>query len=280
MHAFDWYAATIRDDPGAILAGLRGGLEAEVQPGRGLHSYRRGVEFHRRGEVVARLIWDSGREDMPPHAWASGSDAVEFAEVVRRGWPDSHYVTRVDSAGDFDEPGAWERLYGAASRVREDAGVRGSLILPDDVREGRTYYVGSPKSDVRVRVYEKGAQVMGLQAIEAEMENPLADWVRVELQLRPGRVARDAVARMGPDEVWGCSPWARSLAREVAGMNVMRFKMQEKRMSSDERAYQYMLLQYGGVIERMAAECGDFPTWGRQVEYDLSKLKSERMRAA
>lgn len=280
MDRWDWYASTIRAEPGAILGCLAVGLGAQVRLGRGMHSYQRGAELLRKGEPVARMIWDAGREDMPPHAWASGEEAVDFADLVREAYPDSHYVTRIDSASDFNEPGAWERLFGAARKVRDHAGVKGRLILPDDVREGRTYYLGAPSSDVRVRIYEKGAQVMGAHCIEAGTVNPLADWVRVELQLRPGRVAREAVAKMSPAEVWGCSPWVKALANEVNGMNVERFKMTEKRMSSDERSRYFMLLQYGDVIRRWAHECGDFPTWGRQVESDLGRIEVQRARAA
>lgn len=212
---------------------------------------------------------------MHPHAWASGDATEEFVEVVRARWPTTHYCTRVDSAADFKETGGWERLFAAAKRVKEHSRVKGRLILPDDLRDGRTYYLGAPSSDVRMRLYEKGAQVLGQRCIEAGTENPLADWVRAEVQIRPGPVAREAVARMTAAEVWGCSPWVKSLAMEIRDMEVKRFKMHQKKETNLERAYRFMLLQYGSVLRQMHEDQGGWDVVGLQIGHDLEHVEDD-----
>src|SRR5438034_5777641 len=74
-------------------------------------------------------------------------------------------------------------------------------------RGGRTFYVGSPKSAVRVTVYEKGKEYQARGILNASPH-----WVRVEGRFRPRkRPARMALAAATPAECFGLAQWTRVL---------------------------------------------------------------------
>ncbi|MDR0848010.1 MAG: replication initiation factor domain-containing protein [Propionibacteriaceae bacterium] len=76
--------------------------------------------------------------------------------------------------------------------------------------KGCTLYVGSRKSAIFLRCYEKGKQ----------LGDPVSDWVRVELQVRPQRDQRLSASRASADELWGFGGWSRTLAPSILGGRV------------------------------------------------------------
>lgn len=257
---FDWYAATIDDTALKVETRLSELLGAFPKRARGLHGYPNGTDFLREGNVIAKMIWGGTQS---PHAWASGADAREFAGVVRAEWP-KHYVTRVDVAYDFVDGDPWAQLYAHCVEVA-DTLPSGELrrrplklaTLGDWVREaegfpgGRTLYVGSMKSPVLCRLYEKGKQMRNLHPDQLD-KYPLG-WVRLELQVRPEGAARYEVATLEPAAIWGTSAWARSLHDSVFGSDLSSVLMAAHRPADDERAMRFLLRQYGPLLRRRAA---------------------------
>lgn len=257
---FDWYAVTINETALKVESRLSELLGAFPKRARGLHGYPNGTDFVRDGDVVVKMIWGGSQS---PHAWASGVDAREFAALVRAEWP-KHYVTRVDVAYDFVDGDPWDQLYQEAVHVA-DTLPTGELrrkplklaTLGDWVRKdegypgGRTLYVGSMKSPVLARLYEKGKQMRNLYP--DQLDKYPEGWVRLELQVRPEGEARYEVATLEPAAIWGTSAWARALHDRVFGSTLSAVLMAAHRPSDDERALRFLLRQYGPLLRRQAA---------------------------
>jgi len=257
--SFDWYAATVVVTEDDLLGGLSDNLGAEVKEGRPLHGYSRGYELLTGEGVAARVL--AGGANGSPHAWASGAAAESYAELVRTLWPDEHRVSRMDSRIDFggvsNGEETWDALYEACVALAAEKGLRTS-VAGDYLGKvaGRTLYVGSKKSDVFVRLYEKGKQLRGELRGAPEADRIPLDWCRLEVQVRPQGDKRWQAATASPAEAWGYSQWTQGLAAEVARLDVPRVSMQFHRETDDERALAWLARQYGGTFERLAHDRG------------------------
>jgi DNA relaxase NicK len=139
-----------------------------------------------------------------------------------------------------------------------------------NARAGRTQYVGSAKSNYRVRIYEKGWQVHNKlaavikkyhgvelqdQFIVNESTGELIrpeDWVREEIQIRPPKEeARRLVATLSAEECWGVSPWTRELAEETMALRLEKVVMRTRKIGRDEQALRWMCRQYALPLLRL-----------------------------
>jgi len=259
--AFDWYAATIRDDPATVVGTLCTALDASpVQMGRGMHGYEQSLELRGRDGVVARVL--AGGVNPWPHAWASGDDTDAFVESVRGAWPDWHTVSRVDAADDFGGAGCWDRLLSECVSEAETKNLRidqaGDWLR--DGEHGRTLYIGSKSSPVRARLYEKGKQLRG----DGVKDAPI-DWVRLELQVRPENQAKWTLATASPSEVWGSARWSRTLSTRVLGVDVDKVDGRLWHEPDDVRALRYLVRQYGPLLDRMRAVKGSWQLVGESL---------------
>lgn len=269
---FDWYQATIPDHPldvvSAVLAGLAEG--GEVREGRGLHGYRQSFGIHKADGDRVALVLCGGNNGAHPNVTASGAAAHPFASLVRDLWP-AHKVTRVDAAEDVAEEGAYDLLEGVCRTLAQERSLKGRRILPDDPAEGRTYYIGSPSSDVRTRLYDKTAEAR--RSLPPERHNEVPDhWARIEAVVRPRKEAGYVAASLTPEQVWGCSAWTHELARRLFSLDLARVEMQAGRESDHERAYRFMLQQYGPTLRRMVADLGSWDCVGLTIGDDLARI--------
>jgi len=125
-------------------------------------------------------------------------------------------------------------VYG--SRItRMESSVRGQSL-------GRTLYVGSPKSAIRVRVYEKWLESPG-QYVDGTN--------RVEVQLRPPSRAKGAVSEWTPGQTFCASRVTRALADALTTEGVAPATLYLRRGTPDlERSLEAMGAQYGGVVQK------------------------------
>lgn len=260
---FDWYAATFHgiENPMVVLGSLRELLPvAEVRESRGLHGYRQRFQLlSGSGDELASVMC-GGIEH--PHAWASGPDTPAFVDAVRTAFP-RHRVTRMDAAEDFDIEGSYDTLRGVCKQVRERTGIKGREIVPDQPEDGRTYYLGSPKSPARCRLYEKGLQERARTIGDPEAISP--DWSRLEAQVRPQKDSRETAAAATPEQAWGYAQWLQTLAAEAMTLDIPRVKGRVWQASDDERALAFMVSQYAGHLERMRRDLGDWACVGLQL---------------
>lgn len=268
----DAYAATIQEHPSNLVETLCHGLNGEPINARGMHGYTQGWEIRAKGstDVLARVI--AGGRNPHPHAWAQGDNTDAFVELVREVWPGRHHVTRLDACQDFEAPGAYELLRDTMRQVITPRGVKGREIVPEDLDEGRTFYAGSPKSDVRARLYEKGKQLHAqLPPTHLQFLGVSMDRVRLETQVRPQHDSRKAAAYCTPDEVWGFSAWTRDLAIQALAVDVPRVQTKPWREQDDERAFRHMIRMYGPMLLRLERDLGSWGVVGKTIGEAVAK---------
>lgn len=275
---FDWYQATIPDRPltvvDAVVAHLAPG--GQVKEGRGLHGYGQSFTVNRADGDRAALILCGGNNGAHPNAQATGAQAHEFASLVRELWP-AHKVTRFDAAEDMAGEGAYDRLEAECRMLARERSLKGIAMVPDNVADGRTYYIGSAKSDVRTRLYDKTAEQR--RHLPPERHDEIPDyWVRIEAQVRPRKEAGYVAATLTPEQAWGCTGWTHELARRLFSLDVTRIEMQAGRESNHDRAYRFMLQQYGPTLRRMLADLGSWDCVGLTIGDDLERIAALKRR--
>lgn len=205
MMRFDAYAATVPAQPSLVESLMSQSLGGCWGQEKGRNSFKQGLR-HESGLV---LQW--GGQNPLPHLHIQGDSSPLIAGLIRKHWPSSHKVSRADVCLDFDSASAWDRIYAIMVNISRELNITAQLIgAPVGLKNtGRTLYLGSPSSDVRVRLYEKGLKEIG----EGRSESP--NWVRLEIQVRPKKERKQRAAALEPEGFWGMAQWSRRLVSEV-----------------------------------------------------------------
>lgn len=272
---FDWYAATVPGvPPMEVLEAVLRGLDGSVTEGRRRLGYAQCFRVEdRRGDLLAEVLVGSvGKNDLPPHAVATGDNAPAFSRVLREAFPD-HRVSRLDAAEDFDDPGAFARLTNVMGEVATAKGIKGLWIIPDDPEEGATYYLGGKSSAVTCRAYQKGLQLRK-ELHPARRSGVSADWVRLEVQVRPPKqLGKTLAATLTPEQAWGFSAWSQALLLESVGLDIPRVEgLGWQPQSDDDRARDWLCRQFGPLLWRMFREHGSWGCVGLQLGDVLAEL--------
>jgi len=204
----------------------------------------------------------------------TGSDSNRGAEIARKLFP-CHSVILVDVAFDacFSESisGLTPGVVLAGCVDVAVARRLGTTMLGDwSGREasGRTLYIGSAKSPLRVRVYEKGRQPDTLPA------DP--DWVRFELVYRPkGQTLRQAASILTPYAIASSYPAFAEIVKtyypDISDLAVpVRLSETYDKYTMDvDRALEHMLFQYQKCLR---AKCETFDTNHSFCDWLLARL--------
>jgi hypothetical protein len=266
---FDYYAATISAPPLEVVNVLLDKLGADdFKQSKGLHGYQAKFDLvDREHQVMARVL--GGGTNPNPNAWAEGDRTSKFVDVVREVWPKQHRVTRFDTCLDFDAPGAFERLLPLVMTVQQDHAIswrpvgfppEGVELGPDT---GRTVYLGSPKSPVMVRFYEKGKQLRSKGGPEVDAIS--RDWVRLEVQARPHKEMKIYAASKKPEDVWRFSRWSKDLAERVLEVDLPKLDTNFRTPTDDARAFFYLIQQYGPLLKRLKDKEGTWANVGHRI---------------
>lgn len=272
MVRFDAYSATTQAANHYQLADLFGpGLEA--RQGRGFHSFGHRLGLHdQSGELVGAVMWGGAHGDRSMIE-VKGEPTPTVVEALRGRFP--HRVTRVDSCADFSDPGSFESLLAVCQTVKANhprlkSEKRGDW--DDHPEDGRTYYMGSQTSPVRARLYEKNKQ--------RQYEHlGLADWARLEIQVRPSKEAKTEFASLSALEVWGASAWSRELAAAVLKDHVDPHPAGTiwKKTSLEQRLH-WLCRQYGPTFLELYAELGSWQCVGLTINETLMNLDGKGQR--
>lgn len=262
MVRFDAYSATTtaakKDDLGQILmdaVGLGNMARTQIRESKGFHTFGHRMGFSLDGHEFAAVQW-GGRQGERVMLEVKGEQTPAVVERLRTRF--DHRVTRVDSCADFDVPGAFEALLGPSTEVKKERRIMGGKAgdWDDFPEKGRTLYLGSQSSPVRMRLYEKG-----LQPEYAHLERP--NWARIEVQVRPSKDAKTAFAALSPMEVWGAARWTREIAARVLQEHVDPHPAGTTyRLSAEETALRWMCKQYGHHLVSLAGSLGSWECLG------------------
>lgn len=290
---FDYYAARVEADPRFVIPHLQK-LGHELRPCDGLakaYRYRQGFQVHHHQKGVVATVLMGGKNGAHPFAFASSDATDAFVDLVRTSWPDQHLPSRMDPAQDFNDSSAFQRL----RKISREVAKARRLAFPAisdalNPNAGRTQYLGSPGSDYRVRLYEKGwEQVKKLGVVDpgglpddfrilnegtGELVKP-GDWVRLEGQCRPqGEEARRLAAVATPEQAWGFTAWMHDLAKRAMAIDLERLYMRTRKRSTDEQALLWMCSQYSNMLQRLRADLGDW----QSVGLTIGDIISEQLR--
>jgi len=260
MIRFDAYSATMvgpsKDDIAAILFREVGmGAHITMHQGKGFHTFGERLSVKSDGVEVGAISW-GGRQGKRLMFEIKGEHTPGAVNALRDAFP--HRVTRVDSCADFDAPGAFEGLLAPCLQVKADHRLKGSKAgdWDDFPEDGRTLYLGSTASAVRVRLYEKGRQPE-YRHLQRD------DWTRIEVQARPAKEAKEHYSTLSAAEVWGASTWTRHLAASVLENHVDPHPAGTTyRLTERDRALAWMCKQYGPHLVSLAADLGGWKELG------------------
>lgn len=278
MAGFDWYQATIPASVDEVLAVFMESGEScrSLSHGRGHHGYGTSTSVSDDQGKVA-TVWHGGTHAYP-HVVLSSEAAQDGAELIRAHFP-HHFVTRADVREDFGDEGAFDRItpvmLAAAQSHRVKVGCAGDWAL---TMKARTLYLGSPSSTCRQRLYDKAAELRAKFAADpVRLASVPEHLVRLEAQVRPAsREAKERFASIEPLAVMGSSRWLRDVWRGVVGLELEPVQVGKPwRQSDDERAYAYLLAQYGSLLERMASVQG-WDCLGLQLRDDLRRREAAK----
>jgi hypothetical protein len=125
-----------------------------------------------------------------------------------------HGVSRADAALDVDNPGFWDWVIPIALDLADQLGL--TIDQQGDWHRGeggRTLYLGSRKSAVFVRIYEKGKQLRAL----GEDPDASLHLVRLETQCRPEKAFKRQAWTATPHEIFCTSKAATRLLSLIQG---------------------------------------------------------------
>lgn len=238
-----------------------GDVDIRSVPAR--NGWRHAVQLHHGPHVYCTISMDnSATVKNCFNLQFTGSDSARGAEIARRLFP-GHSVTRVDVAIDACFSGSSSGLTtGTVLAGCVDIAVNHRLsttMLGDwSGREGsgRTLYIGSAKSALRARVYEKGRQPDTMPA------DP--DWLRFELVYRPkGQALRQQAAILTPCDIAASFPAFYEIVKtyyhdlEDLAVPVQLSEVVNRHQTDVDRSLEHMLFQYK---KSLRAKCETFDT--------------------
>lgn len=277
---FDWYQVTIPDVEEAteihcFLNKAKEYLGGEVvecdYPDR---PYSHAVELKKDENTLFKLSFNGPSQNKGIFVKATSSKAHAVSLFLKAEYPD-HNVSRADIATDYDEKGAFERLIEIGFYVAEKFNLK--INQQGDWqfnKSGRTLYIGSKDSPLRVRIYEKGKE----QREKGIDPNASLDWARIELQVRPKKKAKRNAAYLQPSEYFGASAWYRELALKLNDISVTAVPMgtvRNERSTLDKKIH-YMLYQYGNTLELIVEGVlnGDWALLGDYLRERMDESKN------
>ena len=198
----------------------------------------------RRGSVeLCRLSW-GGQPGV--NCKTSSSESVRLLQAVRKsGMP--HAPTRVDACIDWDEPGLFDRVAAKLRQFAVDNRIRIGFQGDWERNEGRTLYLGGKQSVIQVCLYEKGYEQGG---------DASKDWVRLEARLGGmKRKDRDRLADWDDPGLVFSVGWLPKACKAIGLEELEKTAIGTTwKQSDDERAFSFLVRQYGPLLKRLANE--------------------------
>lgn len=280
MAQFDWYQATVPDVSvdDFLAACFELDERVELAHAKGLHGYAHTTRVLGPDGELAKVFHGGSHPYL--HAQFTSDSAPAGAQLLRCQFP-AHLPSRIDACEDFGGEGTFDRflpsLLSSADRYRVKVDTRGDHLLR---KEARTVYLGAKTSAVQLRQYDKASELRSkFQADPARLATVPEHLTRVEAQVRPQtREARQTFATIEPMAVMGSAPWLRDVWQSIAGLGIEPVQVGKKwRQADDDRAYAYLLAQYGALLQRVQGDLGSWSAVGAQIGHDLAeRAKAQR----
>lgn len=238
---------------------------------RGFNHYRSCLTCYTPERVALfRLLWSPGSS---LHIICSGKRSPVLSAALRRLVP-LHYVTRADSALDFGEFGAWDRLVKLSEELRDGVFFgnkpTSTQILQDEETGGKTYYLGSLKSPAFMRIYDKSVEQRLKTPAHMHDQIP-ALWTRAEVVSRPAeKEQRLFLSRCEPADVWSAGAVIRKFYESICAGEIGEMPKESPKVEDFNKAYWTALYQYKRTWEwALKQSGGDIHAFGEKIVNDL-----------
>lgn len=239
FYGWDWSQTTHPLDERIVNQIIRSMNGAVVMPGKGMQGWPMSLtSYDAEGFKIGTVYFGGGREDV--HVQTTSAIADTVRPLVDQ-LPDARTArvdTRVDTFLSYD------KLAG----ILEAASMTYGSLIRDwhssrrGVSEGRSRYLGSPRSRIVVRLYEKWLESPGMYPQGLN---------RVEVQLRPGSVEKGTVSGWDRGQTFCASRVTRDLAQRLGAEYAPKASVQTSRGTPDlERTMAAMGTQYGNAFGR------------------------------
>ena len=243
---WDWYQSTVFvSDPsesGLVDVLLKHWDLSDFVPAKNLNGYHYGGAIVRGDRTLCHLCWGG----QPGVNCKTTSDESHVLADALADFGREHRPTRVDACLDWEEDGLYDSLAQALIGFAQQGKGLAINQQGDWVRgEGRTLYLGSKDSPVRLVLYEKGYEQGG---------DAPRNWVRLEVRVRPKKEHRESVSRWEPADAFGAG-WVSDACRVINLAELQKRTVGTTwKRSDDERARYALMNQYGKTIMKWAAE--------------------------
>lgn len=246
---WDWYQASFEADPDQVIKKFcedQGCIPEQTKP---QPPYLYGVAFcpiDKYGQIdtknpLATLHYGGVNDKLMIRVTSVEADML--TPYLRKSWP-KHQVSRADMALDVDQEGifeewsAWLIKYAKANRLK--TGFAGDWA---NGSQGRTLYVGSRKSAVFIRLYEKGHE-----QIQKGSRNASVDWVRFEAEIKPqNKPGKTRLATIAPHQCFGVSKLTREFAQYLGGAYT-EIKVTKGMAEKSSDPMRHLAKQYGKTL--------------------------------
>jgi len=267
---FDWYQTTVfvqdPQDSGLVDVLLKAWPFSDWAPAKNLNGYLYGGAIVRGDRVLCHLCWGGqGNQGLGVNC-KSTSDESPTLKTALDTFGKLHQPTRIDSCVDWVEPALFDSLAGLLTAYAQDNRLainqQGDWIR----NEGRTLYIGSKDSPVRLVLYEKGYEQGGTAP---------RDWVRLEARIRPKKEHRTLVAGWDASTVYTAG-WLPD-ALQALGWDDLDKRTAIGtvwRRDDVERARAALLKQYGAIISSLAEELGGWSELGSELGQKIEQKNS------
>ena len=255
MMKFDAYqgstAESLKTVRGELAHHFRYGIEEQVRANK---RYDEAVEVRCGGDRLYRL--DGRVKDGVTLVTMSGDMCADVVPVFRKLFPD-HGVSRVDACQDFIGATVFEDTHAFLVDAALAKGLRLDQHGDYHRKTGRTLYLGSTSSPVRVRWYEKGwEQVAKVEAGHYVLPDDFdITRCRLETQYRPASRDKALVATYTPDDVAAAAEWTRWAHSMMLGVDLARPQKVGVKRTSHEQKMHHLFEQYGRTLLQELQNC-------------------------
>lgn len=261
---FDWYQTTVfgyDGKPEVILQALAAEYpdhDLVQKPALNGYSVCYAVQCPA-GEPAVTVMW-GGNDGV--NIKFTGKNAINAREILEKNGF-GHYPTRIDSAIDYTLPGFYDRAAKILFKIAQERGLKIEQ-KGDWIRgEARTLYIGSPTSEFRLCMYEKGYE----RGLVGNPDFPMAKhWTRLEFRLRPKKKLNKMMAAQwdAPDvpAVGIFGDYMSAIFGEIKPAG--RFGSVYT-VTDNQRAIYTLVKQYKNALSSLAADCGSWEKMGAHL---------------
>lgn len=155
-------------------------------------------------------------------------------------------LLRADIALDFDGSKFFSEIALELVNLAKEKNLKTSTV-GDWVQKigGRTLYIGSRQSTYMIRLYEKYKQ-KGVDCGGSEI-------VRLELEVKPARNARDAAFTMTAIELLSCAKTYSTIYQKYISLTDAQPLTKPRKMTTHELALKQLVIQYQNTLKKQLA---------------------------